>query len=75
MANPQPPSTYLQTITHHISRHICKYDGVNASKKIGIYNSASAKLGNQGEVVSIKANRAQAIACITYSSKGIHVKR
>ena len=39
------------------------------------YISASVELGNQGEVVSIKANKAQAIACITYSSKGINVKR
>ena len=38
------------------------------------YISASAKLGNQGEGVSIKAIKAQAIACITYSSKGINVK-
>ena len=38
------------------------------------YISASAELGNQGEVVSIKAIKAQTIACITYSSKGINVK-
>jgi hypothetical protein len=30
---------------------------VNASKQIGIY-SVSMELGNQGEVVSIKANKA-----------------
>ena len=39
------------------------------------YISASAKLGNQGEVVSNKAIKAQAIACIAYTSKGINVKR
>ena len=72
------PSTIhiIQTsITHHITRNICNYDGVNASKQTGIYISVSAELGNQGEVVSIKENKAQAIACITYSSKGINVKR
>ena len=62
----------IQTpITHQITRNICNHDGVNASKQTSIYISASAELGNQGEVVSIKANRAQATACITYSSKGI----
>ena len=39
------------------------------------YISVSVELGNQGEVVSIKAIKPQAIACITYSSKGINVKR
>ena len=39
------------------------------------YISASAELGSQGEVVSIKVIKAQAIACITYSSKGVNVKR
>ena len=39
------------------------------------YISVSMKLGIQGEVISIKAIKAQAIACITYSSKGINVKR
>jgi hypothetical protein len=39
------------------------------------YISASTELGNQDEVVSIKAIKAQTIACITYSSKGINVKR
>jgi hypothetical protein len=33
------------------------------------YISASAKLGNQDEEVSNKAIKAQAKACITYTSK------
>jgi hypothetical protein len=33
------------------------------------YTSASAKLGKQGEEVSNKAIKAQAKACITYTSK------
>jgi hypothetical protein len=51
---------------NHITRNICNYDGVNASKQTGIYKSASVELGNQGEAVSIKANKAQAIACIIF---------
>ena len=66
----------IQTpITHHITRNICNYDGVNASKQTGIlYMSASTKLGNQGEVVSIKAIKAQTKAFIKYSSKGLNIK-
>ena len=46
---------------------------MEASKQA--YISASAELGNTGEVVSIKAIKSQAKACITYSSKGTNIKR
>ena len=39
------------------------------------YISVSAELGNLEEVVSIKAIKAQAKVCITYSSKETNIKR
>ena len=54
--------------THQISRIICKYVGV-LQASIQAYISVSTQLGNKGEVVSIKAIMAQAIASITYTSK------